>query len=121
VCILLHHCISLSDKQLPCATLLLSAPVVHEGAFLPFSAAAASYKSSETESSGMESTEEDTISCRAAGTTGGISSRGKENRASCTIVCWLHQVNACSCLVWDSGSCMLVPMHTLMHTQMLPV
>ncbi|WIA28772.1 hypothetical protein OEZ86_011304 [Tetradesmus obliquus] len=48
---------------------------VHDGAFLPFSAGAASYKSSETESSGMESTEEDTISCRAAGTTGGISSK----------------------------------------------
>ncbi|KAF6261004.1 hypothetical protein COO60DRAFT_832255 [Scenedesmus sp. NREL 46B-D3] len=47
---------------------------VRDGAFLPFSGAT-SYKSSETESSGMESTEEDTISCRAAGAIGGISSK----------------------------------------------
>jgi hypothetical protein len=66
------------------AVSLLSAAAVHEGAFLPFSAGAASYKSSETESSGMESTEEDTISCRAAGATGGISSKGEESRQPCS-------------------------------------
>jgi hypothetical protein len=97
--------------KLWCLSILLFASAVHEGAFLPFSAGAASYKSSETESSGMESTEEDTISCRAAGTTGGISSKGNQAEqlvlAVYTLACrWLLCSN--DLCIWGAcSSCLL--------------
>jgi hypothetical protein len=64
----------ISDQALN--NMICTTAAAHDGT-LSFSAGAASYKSSTTESSGMEGTEEDTISCKAASSSAGHANSSK--------------------------------------------
>jgi hypothetical protein len=59
----------------------------HDGT-LPFTGSVVSYKSSTTESSGMDGAEEDTISCRVAGAAAAAAGGSSSSRGGCGCV-WL--------------------------------